>query len=226
MLEALSSFIHDAGPLGPLLYILLFLLTALLPFIPTPLVSTLGGSLLGVGPAILYGTVGLALGAALALNLSRRLGRPVILRLVSPKLWHEWEQFLGIKSLWIWGVIFFVLNIDFAVVAAGLSNLSLRRLWLTAMIARIPWIVLTAWFGDAVLQSDRYLAPALGLIVVIFAVLQLVRARFRRLLVEKVPEVAEVVEVAEVAELEAAAHAEPKRESFRELKLKGSGQGE
>lgn len=188
MLETLSSLIHEAGPLAPLYYILLFLITALLPFIPTPLVSTLGGSLLGAGPAIGYGVIGLALGAALALNLSRRLGRPVVLRLVTPGVWQEWERLLGIKSLWVWGAIFFVLNIDFAVVAAGLSSLPLWRLWLTALAARIPWLFLTAWFGDQVLQSDRYLLPALGIIVVVFVILHFVRAKFQHLLVEKVPE--------------------------------------
>jgi uncharacterized membrane protein YdjX (TVP38/TMEM64 family) len=189
MTEALAHLINDAGPLAPLYYVLSFVLTALLPFIPTPLVAALGGAAFGTGPAVAYGLVGLALGALVALNLSRRIGRPLILRLVSPKAWAEWEVLVGIRSLWLWGVIFFVLNVDFAVVAAGLSQLPLRKLWLTAMIARFPWLLASAWFGDVLFVSDTVMLLALvGLIggVVVF---QKLRPRFRHWLVRWAPPV-------------------------------------
>jgi uncharacterized membrane protein YdjX (TVP38/TMEM64 family) len=208
MLETLSAIIDEAGPLAPLFYICGFLVTALLPFIPTPLVSTLGGSLLGSGPAIGYGVIGLGLGAMLALNLSRRLGRPVVLWLVGERIWHEWEKFLGIKSLWVWWAIFFVLNVDFAVMVAGLSSFPLWRLWLTAMIARTPWVIGTAFFGDQVLTSDQYILPALAVGLLVLIVLQLVRPRFQKILIEKVPEVAE-----------AAQQAEAEKERAREFKV-------
>jgi uncharacterized membrane protein YdjX (TVP38/TMEM64 family) len=165
MTEALTYFINDAGWLAPLYYVLSFVVTALLPFIPTPLVGALGGAALGVVPAVLYGVLGLGLGAFIALNLSRRLGRPIVLKLVTPSVWEEWEALLGVRSLAVWGVIFFVLNVDFAVVAAGLSSLRLRDLWLTAMIARFPWLVISAWFGDLVVVSDTVML--FGLVVMI-----------------------------------------------------------
>jgi len=179
MTEALAYFINDAGWLAPLYYVLSFVVTALLPFIPTPLVGALGGAALGTGPAILYGTVGLGLGAFVALNLSRRLGRPIALKLVTPKIWAEWEGLLGVRSLFLWGVIFFVLNVDFAVVAAGLSSLRLRDLWLTAMIARFPWLVASAWFGDLIFVSDTVMLLALVFMVAMGVVLNKLRPRVR-----------------------------------------------
>ncbi|MDF1522650.1 MAG: VTT domain-containing protein [Trueperaceae bacterium] len=187
MTEALSNFINDAGWLAPIYYVLSFVLTALLPFIPTPLVGALGGAAFGVVPAILYGIIGLALGAFVALNLSRRIGRPLILRLVSPKAWAEWEALVGIRSLFLWGVIFFVLNVDFAVVAAGLSTLPLRQLWLTAMIARLPWLVASAWFGELVFVSDTVMLMALVGLVAGIVVFQKLRPRFRHWLVRWAP---------------------------------------
>ncbi len=184
MTEALAHFINDAGWLAPVYYMLSFVVTALLPFIPTPLVVALGGAALGVVPAILYGVVGLALGALVALTLSRRIGRPVVLRLVSPKAWAEWEELIGIRSFIVWGVIFFVLNVDFAVVAAGLSRLSLRRLWLTVMIARLPWLIASAWFGQLVFVSDTVMALALLTLVAGVVVFQKLRPRLRHWLVE------------------------------------------
>lgn len=179
MTEALAYFINDAGWLAPLYYVLSFVVTALLPFIPTPLVAALGGAALGAVPAILYGIVGMGLGAFVALNLSRRLGRPIALKLVTPKIWAEWETFLGVRSLFMWGVIFFVLNVDFAVVAAGLSSLRLRHLWLTAMIARFPWLLVSAWFGDLIFVSDTVMLLALVFMVAMGVVLNKLRPRFR-----------------------------------------------
>jgi uncharacterized membrane protein YdjX (TVP38/TMEM64 family) len=190
MTEALAHFINDAGWLAPIYYVLSFVVTALLPFIPTPLVGALGGAAFGVVPAILYGVIGLALGAFVALNLSRRIGRALILRFVSPKAWAEWEALVGIRSLFLWGVIFFVLNVDFAVVAAGLSALPLRQLWLTAMIARLPWLVASAWFGELVFVSDTVMLLALVALVAAIVVFQKLRPRFRHWLVRWAPPLA------------------------------------
>ena len=187
MTEALAHLINDAGPLAPLYYVLSFVVTALLPFIPTPLVAALGGAALGTVPAVFYGLVGMGLGGFVALNLSRRIGRPLILRLVSPKSWAEWEVLVGIRSLWLWGVIFFVLNVDFAVVAAGLSRLPLRKLWLTAMIARFPWLLASAWFGEVLFVSDTALLLALLGLVGGMVAFQKLRPRFRHWLVRWVP---------------------------------------
>jgi uncharacterized membrane protein YdjX (TVP38/TMEM64 family) len=185
MIETLSSYLDQAGPFAPLLYISFYLVTALVPVIPTPLVSALGGSLLGFGAAVGYGVIGLGLGAFLALNLSRYLGRPIVIRIFGKKAWEDWEVMLGIKSPVVWGLIFFVLNIDFAVVAAGLSGLVLWRLWLAAFIARLPWLLLTAWLGDAYLVSDRYLLPAVAIGIAAILLINVVRPHIREYFVKK-----------------------------------------
>ena len=182
MTQALTSFISDTGWLAPLYYVASFLVAALVPFIPTPLIGALGGSAFGFMPAVLYGLIGLALGAITALTLSRHIGRPVILRLVRPSAWETWESLLGIKSVLGWGVVFLVLNIDFAVVVAGLSGLSIRQLWLAAMIARSPWLIASAWFGDFVLVSDTVMWVMLLLLIPFMYVLRKVRPYLRQLL--------------------------------------------
>jgi len=186
MTEAMTNFINDAGWFAPLYYVLSFVITALVPVIPTPLVGALGGAAFGAVPAVLYGIVGLALGAFVALNLSRRIGRPLLLRIVSPKAWNEWEAIVGIKSVVLWGVIFFVLNVDVAVIAAGLSQVRLRSLWLTAMIARFPWLLASAWFGELVFVSDTVMYLALLGLIAGVVVFQKLRPRFQHWLVERV----------------------------------------
>ncbi len=186
MTEALTHFINDAGWYAPLYYVLSFVITALVPVIPTPLVGALGGAAFGAVPAVLYGIVGLALGAFVALTLSRRIGRPLLLRIVSPKAWNEWEAIVGIQSVVLWGVIFFVLNVDVAVIAAGLSQVRLRSLWLAAMVARFPWLLASAWFGELVFVSDTVMYLALLGLIAGVVVFQKLRPRFQHWLVERV----------------------------------------
>jgi uncharacterized membrane protein YdjX (TVP38/TMEM64 family) len=188
MTEALANFINDTGWLAPVYYVLSFVVTALVPVVPTPLVGALGGAAFGTGLAVFYGVFGLALGAFVALNLSRRLGRPLLLRLVSPKAWAEWETLVGIRNVVVWGVIFFVLNVDVAVIAAGLSQVRLRHLWAAAMIARFPWLVASAWFGEVVFVSDTVMYLALLGLIAAVVVFQKLRPRFQHWLVARVAE--------------------------------------
>lgn len=179
MTDLISSLISDAGWFAPFYYLLGFIIAALLPFIPTPLIAALGGTAFGFLPATLYGLLGMGIGAVTALGLVRAIGKPMILKLVRPEAWKSWEDFLGIRSVFVWGLVFFVLNVDFAVAAAGLTSLPVWRLWLAAMIARTPWLIASTWFGDAFLQSDALLLPAFLIVAVALFVLSRLRPRIQ-----------------------------------------------
>jgi uncharacterized membrane protein YdjX (TVP38/TMEM64 family) len=183
MIDALTTFILTAGWLAPFYYVASFVFAAIVPFIPTPLIGALGGTAFGFVPAVVYGLFGLGLGALTALSISRHLGRRMVDLLFPPTLREEWEKLLGVESVAMWGVIFFVLNLDIAVIASGFSNFPIRRLWLAAMIARIPWLVASAWFGDVILVSDLVLIIVLILMVPLLWGLQKIRPRIRRWLI-------------------------------------------
>lgn len=187
MTHALTNFINDAGWLAPLYYVLGFVFTALVPVVPTPLVSALGGTAFGFWPALAYGTLGLGVGALVSLNLARRLGRPLLNLMVRREAWDEWQEILGIRSLPLWGVVFLVLNLDFVVMLSGLTSLPLRGLWLTAVIARFPWLVITTWFGSSVLVSEAMMWLALLLLVPGVLLLNRLRPRLRHMLVRLSP---------------------------------------
>ena len=171
MVEGLTLLITSQGWMAPFWYVGGYLAAALIPIVPTPLIAALGGTAFGAIPAILYGAFGLGLGALVSLTLARRLGLPLVRRLVPQRTWHEWEKLLGIRSPVTWGVIFLVANLDIAVMASGLSTLPLRQLWTAAMLARLPWLVGSAFFGDVVLVNDAALfAVLLAMIPVVWAV--------------------------------------------------------
>lgn len=183
MIDALTTFITTAGWLAPFWYIASFLISAVVPVIPTPLIGALGGTAFGFVPAVLYGLVGLGLGAFTALWISRHFGRRIFDLLMPTKARAEWDKLLGIESVTMWGVIFFILNLDIAVVVAGLSTFPIRQLWIAAMIARVPWLIASAWFGDVILVSDAVLLVVLILMVPFLWGLQRVRPHIRRWLI-------------------------------------------
>lgn len=184
MTETLQTFIESAGLFAPFYYILSFIISAVLPFIPTPLIGAIGGTALGFMPAVLYGVLGLGIGAGTALGMSRLIGRPLVLKMVRPEAWQRWEELLGIRSVFVWGIIFFILNLDFAVVAAGLTSLPFIQLWLAAIIARLPWLVASAWFGETFFQNDALFLGAFLLLIPFLLVLSYLRPRIQRWLID------------------------------------------
>jgi len=182
--QFLTDAIASAGPFAYVYYVLGYGLTALSPFVPTSLVTALGGTAFGFWPAMWFGILGLGLGAAVSLSLARLIGRPLIAFLTRQSDLGTWEELLGVSSLRVWGVLFFALNIDMVVLVSGLTSLPVRRLWLTAVLARTPWVVGVAWFGSTLLESRVALVVGLiaGLAVVVFLALN--AARLRRSLLE------------------------------------------
>jgi|GEM_PF-745481 len=165
MIDALSHFIDNAGFFAPLYYILGFVIAALIPVIPTPLIAALGGTTLGYGAAAIYGIIGLGVGAFISLSLARLVGRPLLRRLVKREAWENWEKFLSIESVLTWGLIFLVTNIDFVVMLSGLTSIRLTSLWLTAVLVRTPWLLASVWLGDVILVNDAVAVILLLLLI-------------------------------------------------------------
>ncbi len=69
---ALEAWIHDAGPTAPLLFILVYALSAVL-FLPGTVITLAGGALFGPILGTLYNLTGATLGATLAFLIARYL---------------------------------------------------------------------------------------------------------------------------------------------------------
>jgi len=184
LVQLLTDAISSLGPYAYVYYVLGYVLTALSPVIPTPLVTAIGGTAFGFWPATLFGVVGLALGAAVSLSLARWLGRPLLLLLTRRRDLGRWEEFLGVRSLRVWALLFFTVNLDVAVMASGLTSLPLWRLWLTALLARTPWVVAVAWFGSALFDTRVATVVGLAAAVVVAVLLARMVSRVRAALLD------------------------------------------
>lgn len=82
---ALRADIAAAGPAAPVLFVLLYAVATLVP-LPKNVLSTLGGLLFGLVPAVLLVLLAALLGAAAAFGLGRLLGRGAVERFTGTRV--------------------------------------------------------------------------------------------------------------------------------------------
>jgi uncharacterized membrane protein YdjX (TVP38/TMEM64 family) len=89
--KQVRSFLERFGAWAPLAFIALQALQVILSPIPGEATGFLGGFLFGTGLGFVYSSIGLSLGSALAFGLGRRLGLPLVRRLVSTGTYHRFD---------------------------------------------------------------------------------------------------------------------------------------
>lgn len=139
-LERLQSAIVQAGPLAPILYILIRAAT----FIAAPLssgpIQFAAGVLFGLIPGTLYSLLGEVLGGTANFWIARLLGRPVVARLVGQSGMERIEglyQRVGEAWTLVYARLFFFAFYDFVSYAAGLTPIRYRTFVLITAIAGI-----------------------------------------------------------------------------------------
>lgn len=139
-LERLQTAIVQAGPLAPILYIVVRAAT----FIAAPLssgpIQFAAGALFGLIPGTLYSLAGEVLGGTANFWIARLLGRPVIARLVGQSGMQRIEglyQRVGEAWTLVYARLFFFAFYDFVSYAAGLTPIRYRTFLLVTAIAGI-----------------------------------------------------------------------------------------
>jgi uncharacterized membrane protein YdjX (TVP38/TMEM64 family) len=75
------SYVRQLGPLGPVLFILLYVV-AMVGLVPGSWLTAAGGAVFGIVPAVCYALVGATLGSTAAFLLGRHAARRLVLRLL------------------------------------------------------------------------------------------------------------------------------------------------
>ena len=189
-LERLQQIIVNAGPVAPLVYILVRAST----FIAAPLssgpIQFAAGILFGLWPGTLYSLIGEVLGGSVNFWIARRLGRPVVVRLIGQGGMVRVERFYrSVGEAWtlVYARLFLFTVYDFISYAAGFTPMPYRQyLLITALVGVVPTFaavaVGTTLTGDSTQLIVLY--AALGLLCIIPL---LFYRRIRRLLKLETP---------------------------------------
>jgi uncharacterized membrane protein YdjX (TVP38/TMEM64 family) len=172
-LENIQRSIETAGPVAPLLYIVVRAAT----FIAAPLssgpIQFAAGALFGLAPGLLYSLIGECLGGSANFWISRLLGKPVVQRLVGQAGMARIEklyQQTGEAWTLAYARLFFFAFYDFVSYAAGFTPVKYRTyLLITALVGILP--TGAAVFIGGTLTGDNpgliVLYAALGVLCVI-----------------------------------------------------------
>ncbi|MHB1295122.1 MAG: TVP38/TMEM64 family protein [Anaerolineae bacterium] len=147
---ALERLVLDLGPWGPLVILGAEVAQVLLAPAPGQLVGIVAGYLYGPIVGTLLCLAGLVLGSLVAMSLARRLGRPLVERLVGPGALQRIDAQMerhGPVALFLIFLLPFLPD-DAACFVAGLTRLRLAELLILATIGRAPGVFVSALIGS------------------------------------------------------------------------------
>jgi uncharacterized membrane protein YdjX (TVP38/TMEM64 family) len=158
------------GMWAPAAIIALQAAQVLLAPIPGQVVGVASGYLFGVMWGTLYSVLGTALGSLCAFVLARRLGRPLVERVVPQETLSRLDHRAKQRGLFFFVLAFLLpfLPDDMICFAAGLTPIPIPALMLAVLAGRPPGILVSTWVGaQAVDLNGLQWAALIGASVVL-----------------------------------------------------------
>jgi len=178
--EQLRKYVEGWGTAAPAIFMLLQALQVVIAPIPGELTGAVGGFIFGVEPNVIYSTVGLTVGSAIAFLASRVVGLPLV-RLVVPCHILEKFHFLVDHRGTVIALILFTIPgfpKDILCFILGLSPMGFLTFLWVCTIGRIPGTVMLSFSGSAMYNQDWFLLILLAVIcVAVIAIFFLARDR-------------------------------------------------
>jgi len=171
--EALRSWVSQFGVWAPIVFCAIQMLQVIISPIPGGVTTLVGGAMFGLWPAFFLSSAAVLVGSLITFGLARAFGRPLVVRLVGPRVT---EKYLGAMSSR--GRIAFLLMFllpffpdDALSAIAGLTRISWGFFALIVAITR-PWgLLFSALVGSGMLSVSpvgwAFIATAsLGLVAI------------------------------------------------------------
>ncbi len=153
-LETIKGAVEQAGPLAPLLYIVVRAAMFIAAPITSGPIQILAGTLFGFAPGTLFVLIAEVIGGSANFWIARKLGRPVVSKLAGKngmeridKLYHQ----VGESWMLVYARLFLFAFYDFVSYAAGLTPLKYRN-----------YVLITFFVGILPTGAAVYVGQALG----------------------------------------------------------------
>jgi uncharacterized membrane protein YdjX (TVP38/TMEM64 family) len=166
MCPSLAEFVQGFGPWAPLVFAVLYVVGAPIPFL-APLFSAIAGVLFGTWLGTVYTIIVAAVSALVPFTLARRLGREwVESKLKGQKLDEAYQQSSGSQGFWFVVLMRAVPILPWEVqnYVAGLTKVSVPLFLLATMLGIIPGSFSLVFLGASVADpTPLQLTIAIGL---------------------------------------------------------------
>jgi len=181
--DRVAKLIDNAGPWGPVVFILIQIGQVFAAPIPGQVTGFVGGFLFGPVLGSVYATIGGTIGCTLVFVLSRRLGRPFVERFVKAKTLARFDYLTESGGPLVLLIIFLVPIFPDDLICYGLTRIPLSRLILVALAGRIPGYIVFSVTGSGAAQNNLTLVIVLVVgVVAVAAIAYWQRHRIERFL--------------------------------------------
>jgi uncharacterized membrane protein YdjX (TVP38/TMEM64 family) len=170
----IKTILKSAGPLAPLVFIVLQALQVVFAPIPGEATGFIGGYLFGVPLGLLYSTLGLTLGSILAFLIARWLEEHYVKRWIPAEILKKFDFLMERQGALVAFILFLLPGFpkDYLCFVLGLSHMPFKLFLLISVVGRLPGTLLLALQGAKVYEGDYYSTLViLGLCLIVIVVL-------------------------------------------------------
>jgi uncharacterized membrane protein YdjX (TVP38/TMEM64 family) len=147
--EQVLAWVQRLGVWGPVAIVLLQLAQTVLAPIPGQVIGAVSGYLYGPWLGTLYSMIGVAVGSFINFWLARRLGRPLVVRLIGGQSIARLDVLVdrgGALFFFLLWLIPFTPD-DLVSLAAGLTLMSGHQFLILMLLGRLPGVLVAVWVG-------------------------------------------------------------------------------
>lgn len=148
---ALQAMIDHLGWLGPVVLIVFNALQIIVAPVPGYVVQVAAGYLYGPWWGGLWAILGLFIGGMSAMWLGRRLGRPLVERMIGVTRLQRWENVIHSENIYIWFILLLGPTGDAPYYLAGLARVRFAHIALITLCIRGPSVFVAAALGAGVM---------------------------------------------------------------------------
>jgi len=146
---ALQAWVASFGAWAPLVGIALNAAQVIAAPIPGQVIGLANGYLFGAWLGTFYSLLGVMLGTGIVLVLTRRWGRPLVVKLVPNTQLGKLDRLVARRGTLFFFLIFLLpfLPDDLTCFAIGLTDLPLGQMLVLIAIGRLPGLIVASWVG-------------------------------------------------------------------------------
>jgi uncharacterized membrane protein YdjX (TVP38/TMEM64 family) len=156
--DRVKAAIKAAGPLAPLVFIIIQTLQVVLAPIPGEATGFIGGYLFGVPLGLLYSTIGLTLGSAGAFALGHWLEKRYVAHIVSQQTMQRFDFLMERQGALVAFILFLIPGFpkDALSFILGLSPMDFRVFLVVCTLGRIPGTLMLTLQGAQVYKGNYW----------------------------------------------------------------------
>lgn len=155
--EVVQSWTDQFGAWGPLVIIGIIIAETIIAPVPGTFVPIIIGALYGVWPGVLIAWIGNVIGSIIAFWIARKLGRPVVKKIISEEKIRKYDHYLHRRRIMIWVAYFIpLLPLDVLSFVIGLSQIRFRFFLGVIAVGFAGNGLLLTLFGERLIEATGW----------------------------------------------------------------------